>query len=970
MKKIAILFVIFSCIFLSFSKNNIILLKKIENGNINEIAYNPIFLNKVKNKKKPEETLKCFIKKNKLYIDFKELKLTQKLYNKHTVTLRYRQIVNSLSVFNSELIGVIYKGNVLKFINNTFKNFQQPDFSDISEIKKKILAKNKNYEKIVEIEKGYWGTTPCYRLRVITKGNLLDLFVDGKTGNILKTKSLIISFDGEGRVFFPNPVCSSGDTNLYDYEDSDYKELQDKYVTVTLTDIDSSGLLKNRYVDLTAHGIAPASQFGAYPVTDYTPGSAMSDNGQYFYGRDNYSFEEVNVYYWVTEARKYIESLGFNILPDPIPVNVHYMIEDNSFYSELDHGLHFGDGGVDDAEDGEIILHEFMHAITHYIVPGIGDSWEAGSLDEGLSDYFAASFGQDKIFRDYIGEWDATSYNPGTPAYIRPIKTDRHYPEDMKENYYLTGFANIHWDGVIFSSTLWQIRKAVGRDFDRDVIEALYHISTSTSFQSTAMSVYTADLLNGSNFKETIGYFFYKRGILNQNYLSQVENKDGFKLYFPYAEENNDKDTYLGLINTSEEETTVHIDYIAKEGCLLLKEKEFTLAPGEKYYQKVNPDEIDAQFWITVTSDTEIKGYIYYISKDKTESAILNGINKLSNTIYVPHIAPETDYWNTYSSIINGSNEYVSSITVETHEGEETAFLNSPNAKYSMNYIEWYRDFYGQQNIQPEKNWLTLKSDKDSLAAYQFFVRKDIKQLAALNLEISPTQTLYFPHIDVSGNYWWTGIVFENTLNSNEEISVYAYDSEGNLLDTFSIEMQPYEKTVCLVQNLWTNNDRQFPENTAWIKLSSQSECLIGYQLFGTLPEEGARLLSGINAITSPSKKILFPHIQSDNDFWTGIAIINTSEYPSNITLYAYDNEGNLIDQMVFSDINPNAKEVFLVKNIFSQDTIENIGYIVAESDGNMCGFEISGNLTVTENGQTVQRQDYIAGLEGINLEE
>ncbi len=968
MKKIFLTCMVLATIF-AYSSENTILYRNYANGKLKEIVFNPkyVLINANKNTKiSPERVLKNFIEKQKLGIDLKNFELKSKLSNTNTTTLRYTQKANNLPVFNSELLCVIYKDKVVKLVNNTFSDFNKPDFKNIEKIKEKIKIKPK-FKKIVSVEKGYFGKKPCFRIKAVFEKDLKYIYVDAKNGQILKEKSLIVHFDSQGQIFYPNPVCYSGNTQLADNNDSDYTELNQTYVTVTLTDISSSGKLKNRFVDLTAHGIAPASYFGYYPVSEYSPGLATENNGGYFYLRSDYAFEEVNAYYWITEARKYIESMGIGILPNPIPVNVHYMRADNSFYSETDKGLHFGDGGVDDAEDGEIILHEFMHAVTHYIIPGMGNSWEAASLDEGLSDYFAASFGNDKIFRDYIGEWDATTYHPGTPAYIRPIKTDRHYPENMKEPYYLTGQANIHWDGVIFSSTLWQIRKAVGNEFDKDVIEALYHISTSTSYQSAALSFYSADAFNGGKFQETISYFFYKRGILPENYTVFVPEKEGKKLFFPYAPNNNKYQSFLGLINLSNQQATIYIDYIAKEGMLVLREKEIVLNPGEKYYSEVNGDEIDTDFWIMATSDQKIEGYIYTVDKEKSKSRIFKGIEKLSNTVYVPHIAPETDYWNSFCALANGKNVNTS-VNIDIHQGEETT-IPSPSNPYTMNYFEWYRDFYNPNGITPEKNWATINSDSENLACYQIFERKDVNQTCGLSLDLIPSNTLYFPHIHVEGNYWWTGIVFENTSDNPSQITVFAYDEDGNTLDTFSLNLDAYQKTVCLVQDLWINNGRDFPQNTAWIKITGEENNLIGYQLFGTLPEMGARLLSGINAITVPSTKLLFPHIQSGENFWTGIAVINSSQNESTITFTAYDNQGNMLEEVEKEGIKPNQKTVFLVKDIFSPETVSEIAYIIAKSENKLCGFEIGGNSTAEENGEIVERQDYIAGMEGISLD-
>ena len=74
-------------------------------------------------------------------------------------------------------------------------------------------------------------------------------------------------------------------------------------------------------------------------------------------------------YYWVTEAQKYFQSLGFgaNIRP-PInmesqDVRINQWGQDNSYSWDKHDVMRFGKGGVDDAEDAEVILHEYGHAV-------------------------------------------------------------------------------------------------------------------------------------------------------------------------------------------------------------------------------------------------------------------------------------------------------------------------------------------------------------------------------------------------------------------------------------------------------------------------------------------------------------------------------------------------------------------------------------------------------------------------------
>ena len=73
-------------------------------------------------------------------------------------------------------------------------------------------------------------------------------------------------------------------------------------------------------------------------------------------------------YYWVTEAQNYIQSLGFGTTYPPInmesqDVRINQWGADNSYSWDKHDVLRFGKGGVDDAEDAEVILHEYGHAI-------------------------------------------------------------------------------------------------------------------------------------------------------------------------------------------------------------------------------------------------------------------------------------------------------------------------------------------------------------------------------------------------------------------------------------------------------------------------------------------------------------------------------------------------------------------------------------------------------------------------------
>ena len=184
---------------------------------------------------------------------------------------------------------------------------------------------------------------------------------------------------GTGTVFFPNPVAQLQDESLTDQKDADYAALQPAYENVTLTNLDGSGTLTGAWAQ----------------VYSETGNPARSGTNTFTYHRNDDRFEQVMAYYWVTEAQKYIQSLGFGTGKYPAVnkqsqrLRINQYGQDNSFASDhpIDE-LRFGKGGVDDAEDAEVILHEYGHAI-HYSQNFSFDG-EGGAISEGFGDYWAA----------------------------------------------------------------------------------------------------------------------------------------------------------------------------------------------------------------------------------------------------------------------------------------------------------------------------------------------------------------------------------------------------------------------------------------------------------------------------------------------------------------------------------------------------------------------------------------------------
>ncbi|HEX3582479.1 MAG TPA: proprotein convertase P-domain-containing protein, partial [Thermoanaerobaculia bacterium] len=172
------------------------------------------------------------------------------------------------------------------------------------------------------------------------------------------------------------------------------------------------------------------------------------------------------------------------------------------------HGtLYFGDGGTDDAEDSDIMLHEFMHAIHNWIAPGAlagGSSSQAAAVAEGLGDYWSFSSTYDATRasgRDpaCIADWDARcagdadSENCGYPEgadCLRRVDSTKTI-SDFKN---ASDPGTEHLNGEIWSSALRDIFLSIGKqNTDRIVIESLFGIPPSPSFHDMAQRMIEAD---------------------------------------------------------------------------------------------------------------------------------------------------------------------------------------------------------------------------------------------------------------------------------------------------------------------------------------------------------------------------------------------------------------------------------------------------------------------------------------------
>ncbi len=339
-----------------------------------------------------------------------------------------------------------------------------------------------------------------HMLDVSLHGHAVEIEVSAQAGRGLHEASggtTPNAVDGTGYVFDPDPLTSADvpyGGEYVDGDDADTPALNDQRFLVTLRGItqgeDGLYRLSGPYVHIQGDAEAVPAEPSPNAFT---------------YTRADDRFEAVNVYYHIDKSQRYVQSLGFTeselfpIKNEPVNVDPRAFPRDDSNFDRVNL-IRFGTGGIDDAEDADVVWHEYAHALLNFTRPGLTGHFEGNALHEGWSDYWAASYSR------YLSEEDPQipehnwrrlyTWDGNMPCWPgRTLDHDGRYPDDM--SYEAPGCQIIYdyyqW-GLLWATTLMDIYPQVGRRvLDRLNLASHAYLGTSSNFADAAEALIQAD---------------------------------------------------------------------------------------------------------------------------------------------------------------------------------------------------------------------------------------------------------------------------------------------------------------------------------------------------------------------------------------------------------------------------------------------------------------------------------------------
>tara|TARA_R110002096_G_scaffold21043_7_gene68713 strand:- start:65918 stop:67723 length:1806 start_codon:yes stop_codon:yes gene_type:complete len=461
-----------------------------------------------------------------------ELELEKSINSLTALHLHYQVKIQGIPVFDGKIH--VVKGNdgiIQKVIQNQVpltvnESFSAFPISELEELKDEYDAQISSEEKIWFPKNGQLIAANVAHLENSYKLNSDIIYSNGE---ILHEINKIKHFHADGPndslingyIFEPDPLTTAMQdygSPYIDFNDSALTILENEKKQKQVLATFSNGIfeLKNDFVEIiniSQPNIAPPVQ----------------TNPDFLFRRSQTGFEDVNVLYHLTEHKLHMDALGFTNIPGyTIQVDPHALGgDDNSQFNPTIPGrLQFGEGGVDDAEDADVIIHEYIHAYINAATGSNSGTTERETLDECLGDYFAASYSRsiNNYNQDHVFSWDG--HNEFWAG--RLVESTKDYKQ-------ISFNGGIYQHTDLFASPLMEAYGILGRNtVDQIVMEAIFSLGSSTTFSQMAKHIIDADqnLNGGANFA-VLKTAFVRRNILDATFSldEKIENEHDIKVY-------------------------------------------------------------------------------------------------------------------------------------------------------------------------------------------------------------------------------------------------------------------------------------------------------------------------------------------------------------------------------------------------------------------------------------------------------
>jgi hypothetical protein len=195
------------------------------------------------------------------------------------------------------------------------------------------------------------------------------------------------------------------------------------------------------------------------------------------------------------------------------------------------------------------------------------------------------------------------------------------------------------------------------------------------------------------------------------------------------------------------------------------------------------------------------------------------------------------------------------------------------------------------------------------------------------------------------GGGWHSSVTLINLEDRSTTVSATLFADDGSVVGQPASFNLPARGRIVLSELQDLIAGKNLPLVQGYLRIDSSASRLSGFVRFGD-PEDGA-FQAALPLVDRGAVEVLFPHVASNDVYFTGLAVINLESDPAELTVTVFNDGG---EPMASGTLNlaPGARHAQLISQLFPNLPLLSKGYIRIRSSRLVAAYAVFGTHLLT----------------------
>lgn len=362
----------------------------------------------------------------------------------------------------------------------------------------------------------------------------------------------------------------------------------------------------------------------------------------------------------------------------------------------------------------------------------------------------------------------------------------------------------------------------------------------------------------------------------------------------------------------------------------------FTLYPGEKKTfvlseLSIRIHERPSVFSVKIVADRTLSAL--HLNSLSEENMSGPGRNRKGQCFVLPDTSSMYNAGKYVSwSLYNGDTDPVRvNLRLYTEEG---IIRKETSIELAENSLNRYTPTNNPFHTDSDNDWIMIETDgQRDLEGYIWWMKDGSGGAGSMFALTSMGTRFFVPHVALS-DLWSTEVTLINLSDTANEILLSLVDGEE--IEKISLKFSPFEKKSMKSSELFPGLGVETLNRSALIITSMHD--IIGYFSYKT---GGSSAYCILATDEQTGIDLMVPHVASNDYWWTGVAIFNSTDQGMNVEIIPYNGEGMPITQENRQlTLAGHKKRTFTILDLFGPSLAGDISWVkIRPATDGLCGL-------------------------------